>query len=1258
MDRRGTPALLLPLLAMLAAAYPLALNVRLPTAPTPQEKPRPRRASQLGRETPTSKETKATRKPPEAQGAGKIVSDFLGDPPAPDSSFPIHDFRSRYTIDFMIVTVPDPIDSRLPYLFDRFLGSIQRAVEADHYVLDRFDLPWLEEIRKKESAKESVQELVERPVHHPFRKEPGFILFRNPQFESKDTPQPRLLLVFLVGETPTTGIHKLALREALNQIGWFCGIGPAPGWGEAAGPWANPRPRYFPKPFPGNECGPIKILGPSFSGSAESLDFGIQAWLESREKREKIRFKIISGSATAIPVAPDPSPDSRHYFVIHRDDTRPTFGATVVRDEVLLDKLLEYLQSLQARKTPLRIALLSEGNTAYGASVRKEVPGRKDKADKPVSSPEITNLPFPPHISRLRSESEKARRTQDQTAQPVASAPSRYLALPVEDETGEATDAIPPFSQLDVSSSELVLANLLSTVSREQFPYVGIAATDVRDTIFLAREIREHSPSTVIFSLNADLLYAHPEANPNTRGMLVVTPYPLFALNQLWTYPYGKGVSRLQFPDQSSEGVYNAMLALLGHEKEMLDYDWPLRDAPNAEKTRMPPVWIATVGRGGLWPVAVRPWTLKYTYTLPASSGPDDTDRRQNTFPRATIVLMGFWSALCLVPAFFFLIRHMLPRRIRSKGTGYGRVVRRAWLLWEPVFKQNRLGCRAYFLAGGIAGLTPYLVASSAFYVASVESWKRSPWRFFLSCVILVLIITLAACFALALAIIGRLTREALEKRAKRQFKSFVLDKTVWLAALILIGGVVIPGLAFCSAWRWVSLRHQDFANGVLVGMRAINLSSGVSPLLPLFFIAFAATLWAQCSVQRLRLSEALVGNRLPPSACPDSSSKRDSTAYFFNEGSMSFGGLHYLEEKIQEQLERPAFGLPGFFSVIAFAVAIIALLWCAYLSFFRAIYSLEVHSLYWLLGASFLFVDAAIVLDILRLVFLWSALRNVLRRLDRHPMRGAFERFHQSHPSMPPINLTAAPNPLTALRFSIDEARRFLGSSKNLAADANSHKALGTQMSQVEEWVRKAEHHYSAALEAEAHGRGIGSLVRQIKAQRAMARVSRIVEKLLEPDWQLSASDRPTAGGWPRTLQPIVADGEEFLVSRTVHFLSHVFPQLTNLAYYSLASLLLMLTAVSSYPLQPRIPLTVFNWVVILSFVAAAVVMFVQMNRDAILSNLKGTKPGELNWDREFIFRMAFYGLIPILALLGVQFPEAVGQILSWLTPAGSGHP
>ena len=66
---------------------------------------------------------------------------------------------------------------------------------------------------------------------------------------------------------------------------------------------------------------------------------------------------------------------------------------------------------------------------------------------------------------------------------------------------------------------------------------------------------------------------------------------------------------------------------------------------------------------------------------------------------------------------------------------------------------------------------------------------------------------------------------------------------------------------------------------------------------------------------------------------------------------------------------------------------------------------------------------------------------------------------------------------------------------------------------------------------------------------------------------------------------------------------------------------------------------------------------IFVQMDRDVVLSAMNDTKPGQVTWSREFFLRILIYIALPVLALLGAQFPRALGQLVSLLSAAQGGH-
>jgi hypothetical protein len=64
----------------------------------------------------------------------------------------------------------------------------------------------------------------------------------------------------------------------------------------------------------------------------------------------------------------------------------------------------------------------------------------------------------------------------------------------------------------------------------------------------------------------------------------------------------------------------------------------------------------------------------------------------------------------------------------------------------------------------------------------------------------------------------------------------------------------------------------------------------------------------------------------------------------------------------------------------------------------------------------------------------------------------------------------------------------------------------------------------------------------------------------------------------------------------------------------------------------------------------AAIIVVYTQMHRDATLSNLTDTKPGELGSD--FWIKLIGFGAGPVLGLIASVFPEFTDFLFSWIQP------
>ena len=183
--------------------------------------------------------------------------------PTEDSSWPKADPRGSYKTGYIIATLPDPSEPPLSDKFDSRLEAIQRAVAEDGYELDSVDLPWAypeagnstrfklgEELdiqakqehrwdpgetpaptvavssasgSEKASAYVAVTPRADRSSRYP-----GLMLFRKEDNRKED----KLLLVYVLSETPTSGINKTQLREAL-EVAWLSG-------------WTTrPTPKYY-----------------------------------------------------------------------------------------------------------------------------------------------------------------------------------------------------------------------------------------------------------------------------------------------------------------------------------------------------------------------------------------------------------------------------------------------------------------------------------------------------------------------------------------------------------------------------------------------------------------------------------------------------------------------------------------------------------------------------------------------------------------------------------------------------------------------------------------------------------------------------------------------------------------------------------------------------------------------------------------------------------------------------------------------------
>ncbi|MEJ2007594.1 MAG: hypothetical protein P8Z30_05445, partial [Acidobacteriota bacterium] len=244
-------------------------------------------------------------------------------------------------------------------------------------------------------------------------------------------------------------------------------------------------------------------------------------------------------------------------------------------------------------------------------------------------------------------------------------------------------------------------------------------------------------------------------------------------------------------------------------------------------------------------------------------------------------------------------------------------------------------------------------------------------------------------------------------------------------------------------------------------------------------------------------------------------------------------------------------------------------------------------------------------------------------------------------------------------LSFSVDQAERLLRFASSLvssgALPVAARKKLDRWIHEAQKRVPKAAQHLSEALDAEANGKWSLATKKRSESQQVLGELTQVTAVLLEPSWR-AAANASKSPRESRGLKRFRELGEEFLAGRTVLFIAYVLSALRNLGALILSGLLLMLFSVMFYPFVQKNHFLAFNWIVILGFVGVAVLVMLQMEREVVLSMLNGTEPGQVKMTRHFTFRILKYAMIPILLLLAAQFPDTVGQIVSWFS-AAQGH-
>ena len=758
--------------------------------------------------------------------------------------------------------------------------------------------------------------------------------------------------------------------------------------------------------------------------------------------------------------------------------------------------------------------MLTESDTEFGKSIDKDTI-HQWSADM---GSQITQMKFPFHVSQVALALDEEQRKTDHSI-PSLVRPSSRLTIPF-DETGNPRETVPaPSPKMSTATSEFVLGKIFETISQEDFRYIGIVATDTRDTIFLAGLIHQFCPDVQVFVPDGDLLLAHPRYSAELRGLILASSYPLFSMVQRWDPPYKGDRRRRLFPSQDAEGTYNAALFLLhdmeanwgpvtlkavadasdadgkldiydslvdygkpfevlkrlnilwtsgasGHIRWSKEASWPITVTRNGKDR--PPIWFSMVGPRGLWPLRFddqwdqpkpgagtggRQNASGYVRKLGADIEPDIESTSKKFVEQFVPLVPQFtwhwgWAFLGITTFAWLLIvihvRCVVFGSFGGAGTGRHALEKLLGLYTESGDRDRYIAkVRDVYIIFGLV----ILLGAYIFYVLT-PCWivmRHSPWAIFwrhdlwpylsfydqwswgFTAVVVSLgyatagLIFLTAVLRL-LSLIWRFDRtppapprgndqvpEADSPSARIVFMSRFDSRRKRFIGLVLsaLAGAIALALAFAlplyavPRW-WSEFRLKAYArewsdpstsekalneagNQLLYFERAVSVDNGVSPLVPILLLTLVTVLWLICQLKRLYYAERFWEKPGDPFEPGDGPGKERIELIQWHRDRIRWLTLKVLprrDDKFTATSRSP---------LVLFASLVLA---CTLIrQLHRMIPSIDFQGWTWVVLFWIWFLVVTVGVALIRFVWLWKAIEDLLRVFTSLPMLNAYGR-------------------------------------------------------------------------------------------------------------------------------------------------------------------------------------------------------------------------------------------------------------------------
>ena len=1158
---------------------------------------------------------------------------------------------------FVIATFPDPLHTHFSLVFDRFVEAMQEGAQDEGYEYDSSWLPWETE---EPSLALLGDEDEEEDRKTKREDQPGIVLFRNASENPNgpNTPYKKALIVFIVGEEPTRGIHRGQFENAVA--------------------WIEKLQKH------GTKSSPVGILGPTFSGSLPSLGELLAA--------DKLVGRLSGGKGLAIYTGSASSRDDGRRFAA---TAGIDFRSFVQDDETELDRFCRYIGRLPDGSIDVsKFAILSEDETAYGNIAAKQQAESTAERPEDFICPKAMWIYYPRDISTLRAAYQSQSMFSTATTQQSQdSAQRKSLPTDLADPGGEQHDTVRTYAGNQTPlSQEAQLLGIVEALRARHTQYVIVRSSNTLDPLFLANFLRRDLPEARVVVLNSDLLFQRGKDAMALSGVMTLSTYPLFSSAREWTAVRPEEAhSHRVFPENTTEGNYIASRLLLQslaratNRKPLLsceivgedatrrevfvpplrceveygakkvnpvyaplpDYAppyWtepkPCDESNSLDLSCRPATWLSVITRNGVFPLAaLNENTLrsargavseKASTDAPARPPNSALDLRKPGMPRSMKVLL---IAIC-----GWVLFHGLCCRLASFTA-------------KPAF-------RAYFASASarhmfLVLIGSYLIAQAALLtgwgcgvfsvIANPPTSHPVVWN-----------VVMLICVMAGLAMVANIV---VTQKLRGSGKS-VVGSSAWRAVFSLLLFGLLVRIFFRS---WIGPLEAALlpASRTFAYWRSMHLTSGVSPIVPFLSMTVGLYAWFWYALHGL----ALFGPDKPCLPPVSTLTIKVETEAKKDELKLSM----FSQENAATPAERIAAPL-GWKNVILLVIL--------FVSFALLVFGLTREAPVRSLGAKTYvrlycfwldFYFSVILVEAWQIWRTWSSARQLLVFLDRLALRrtlGALHGFSWGSVWKMSGNVLDVRYKLLSRQLEcLNHLHASLVLFKPPATDPEKTAFAGVDVCRTSvELSRDAGVEFGKWYSENYNDPKAAGLQRFSKYQEQVAATTGVVmTKLLLPAARVEKEsliqiDPADKRDEDRRLGPapskneLIRNAEELVCLTYLGFAQNLLGRIRTIVLGGVYLFVAATIAVSSYPFDPRPLLSGALLALFLVFGAVVIFVYADMHRDATLSHATNTSPGELG--SEFWFKVIGYGAAPVLGLITQLFPEWSSFLFSWLQP------